>query len=189
MAGLGIRPAGSSENEGAVANPMQLDAPAAAAAPLPPTWVLAASKPPAAGKAAGGKRKAGGKRAAQRASSDTSSEEDDWCVRVVQGRPQAGRPRSALQRAPTSLHLPPPLPLQCRKPEPRAGSGRSRRGTAAMDVDGPTGGGAAAAAAAVAADVEQLVGMGFSAKQARDALEESGHDLEAAIEWLVAHCI
>lgn len=66
----------------------------------------------------------------------------------------------------------------CRAPQPRVPS--SRRG-------GGGGGGASAAAAAAAAeaDVAQLMGMGFSAKQARDALEEAGGDVEAAIEWLV----
>lgn len=67
-----------------------------------------------------------------------------------------------------------------------------------MDVDeqpwgaaARSGGGRAgsAAAAAAAADVEELVAMGFSAKQARDALEESSGDVEAAVEWLVANCM
>ncbi len=35
----------------------------------------------------------------------------------------------------------------------------------------------------------QLVAMGFSAKQARDALDECSGDMEGAIEWLVQHCI
>lgn len=54
---------------------------------------------------------------------------------------------------------------------------------------GDRGGRAAALEAAAAADVAQLVAMGFSAKQARDALEECGGDVEGAIEWLVQHCI
>lgn len=89
-----------------------------------------------------------------------------------------------------------PVLLRRRCPEPRQPSGRGRRGAAAaeaMDVDGgaaPRGGGArSAAAAAAAADVEQLTAMGFSARQARDALEECDFDVEAAIEWLVAHCM
>lgn len=51
------------------------------------------------------------------------------------------------------------------------------------------GGRTAALEAAAAADVAQLVAMGFSTKQARDALEECGGDVEGAIEWLVQHCI
>lgn len=47
----------------------------------------------------------------------------------------------------------------------------------------------AALEAAAAADVAQLVAMGFSAKQARDALDECSGDMEGAIEWLVQHCI
>ena len=204
-AALAIWPAGSSENEGTVGNavvPMQLDFPAAAAAaaaaPLP-LGLLAASKP--AGKAAGGKRKAGGKRAARRADSGTSSEDDDWCVRCW-GWPQSQAAMRITESPhacciwPVPSNLCPPWPAWRRKPEPRAASGRARRGAAAaaaaMEAELPAGGGggrAAAVAVAAAADVEQLVGMGFSAKQARDALEESGHDLEAAIEWLVAHCI
>jgi Holliday junction resolvasome RuvABC DNA-binding subunit len=48
---------------------------------------------------------------------------------------------------------------------------------------------AAAAAAAVAADVEQLVSMGFSSRQAREALEEADYNIEVACEWLVANCV
>lgn len=46
-----------------------------------------------------------------------------------------------------------------------------------------------ASRAALAADAQELVSMGFSAKQAREALEETGGDVEAAAEWLVAHCM
>ena len=31
--------------------------------------------------------------------------------------------------------------------------------------------------------------MGFSARKAREALQETHHDVEAAIEWLVANCV
>ena len=31
--------------------------------------------------------------------------------------------------------------------------------------------------------------MGFSRSKAQEALQENSHDLEAAIEWLVANCI
>lgn len=34
-----------------------------------------------------------------------------------------------------------------------------------------------------------LQGMGFSKSKAKEALQENNHDLEAAIEWLVANCI
>lgn len=100
-----------------------------------------------------------------------------------------------------SADLPPfcvhrPAPCH-RKPEPRGNGGRGTRASD-MDVDeqpwgaaARSGGGRAgsAAAAAAAADVEELVAMGFSAKQARDALEESSGDVEAAVEWLVANCM
>jgi Holliday junction resolvasome RuvABC DNA-binding subunit len=46
-----------------------------------------------------------------------------------------------------------------------------------------------AASAALAADMQELVSMGFSSKQARDALEEASGDVEAAAEWLVANCM
>lgn len=62
----------------------------------------------------------------------------------------------------------------------------SRGGGGSSDARGAR---AAALEAAAAADVAQLVAMGFSAKQARDALDECGGDVEGAIEWLVQHCI
>ena len=34
-----------------------------------------------------------------------------------------------------------------------------------------------------------LQAMGFSRSKAEEALHETGHNLEAAIEWLVANCI
>lgn len=34
-----------------------------------------------------------------------------------------------------------------------------------------------------------LQAMGFSKSKAKEALQETGHNLEAAIEWLVANCI
>lgn len=34
-----------------------------------------------------------------------------------------------------------------------------------------------------------LQGMGFSRSKAKEALQENNHDMEAAIEWLVANCI
>ena len=34
-----------------------------------------------------------------------------------------------------------------------------------------------------------LQGMGFSKSKAEEALLENNHNLEAAIEWLVANCI
>lgn len=40
-----------------------------------------------------------------------------------------------------------------------------------------------------AANVQQLVEMGFSAKQAAQALEECSHDLDMALEWLAENCI
>ena len=43
--------------------------------------------------------------------------------------------------------------------------------------------------AALPADVDALAAMGFSKRQAAEALQEVGHDVEAAIEWLVANCV
>jgi hypothetical protein len=43
--------------------------------------------------------------------------------------------------------------------------------------------------AADAADLATLVAMGFSERQARDALEEAGGNIDAAAEWLVVHCV
>ena len=37
--------------------------------------------------------------------------------------------------------------------------------------------------------VMPMQGMGFSKSKAKEALQENNHDLEAAIEWLVANCI
>ncbi|KAL3142940.1 hypothetical protein ABBQ38_003225 [Trebouxia sp. C0009 RCD-2024] len=48
---------------------------------------------------------------------------------------------------------------------------------------------AEAAHAALDVDISQLQGMGFSKSKAKEALQENNHDLEAAIEWLVANCI
>ena len=36
--------------------------------------------------------------------------------------------------------------------------------------------------------VDQVVEMGFSKRMARDALEEAGWDVEAAVNWLFAAC-
>lgn len=38
-------------------------------------------------------------------------------------------------------------------------------------------------------DLANLVAMGFDEQQARDALEETSGDIEAAAEWLMQHCI
>ena len=46
----------------------------------------------------------------------------------------------------------------------------------------------AALGAAVDADVAQLVQLGFLPHQAREALEETGGDIQAASEWLFAAC-
>jgi uncharacterized UBP type Zn finger protein len=46
-----------------------------------------------------------------------------------------------------------------------------------------------AADAVAAANVRQLQEMGFSARQAQQALEENGQDLDAALEWLAENCI
>ena len=43
--------------------------------------------------------------------------------------------------------------------------------------------------AVAAANVQQLCEMGFSAQQARQALEECGQDLETALVWLTENCI
>ena len=42
---------------------------------------------------------------------------------------------------------------------------------------------------ALESDVSTLLDMGFSKKQARDALDESGGDLEMAAIWLMEHCV
>ena len=47
------------------------------------------------------------------------------------------------------------------------------------------GGGAGALKAQL---VDQVVEMGFSKRMARDALEEAGWDVEAAVNWLFAAC-
>lgn len=60
---------------------------------------------------------------------------------------------------------------------------------AAAPAAGGDSGHAAASAAALEADVQELSAMGFTASQARDALEESGGNMEAAVEWLVANCV
>ncbi len=39
------------------------------------------------------------------------------------------------------------------------------------------------------ANVRQLADMGFSAKQALQALEENNHCLDMALEWLAENCI
>ena len=36
--------------------------------------------------------------------------------------------------------------------------------------------------------VEQLKAMGFDAKKARDAVLETGGDVEECVQWLVANC-
>ncbi|DBA99858.1 TPA: hypothetical protein ACH3X1_013754 [Trebouxia sp. C0004] len=43
--------------------------------------------------------------------------------------------------------------------------------------------------AALDIDIGQLQSMGFSRSKAQEALQENNHNLEAAIEWLVANCI
>ncbi|KAL0037870.1 hypothetical protein WJX79_003094 [Trebouxia sp. C0005] len=43
--------------------------------------------------------------------------------------------------------------------------------------------------AALGIDIGQLQSMGFSRSKAQEALQENNHNLEAAIEWLVANCI
>lgn len=42
---------------------------------------------------------------------------------------------------------------------------------------------------ALQSDVSTLMDMGFSKKQAQDALDESGGDLEIAAIWLMEHCV
>lgn len=57
-----------------------------------------------------------------------------------------------------------------------------------MDLGGGSGG--AAAGGASAADPEKIEGlgnMGFSAPQARQALKETGGDMERAVDWLFSH--
>jgi ubiquitin carboxyl-terminal hydrolase 5/13 len=60
------------------------------------------------------------------------------------------------------------------------------------DIDTPVnlGGGSGAAAAGAAVDpekIENLGNMGFSAPQARQALKETGGDMERAVDWLFSH--
>lgn len=43
--------------------------------------------------------------------------------------------------------------------------------------------------AASAADAATLVAMGFPGRQARDALEECGGDVEVAATWLLTNCV
>lgn len=42
---------------------------------------------------------------------------------------------------------------------------------------------------AMESDLSLLLAMGFGERQARDALEETGGNVEAAAEWIVSHCI
>ncbi|KAK5138090.1 hypothetical protein LTR08_005888 [Meristemomyces frigidus] len=56
--------------------------------------------------------------------------------------------------------------------------------------DGAAAGGAAAASTMATADpesIENLGNMGFSAPQARQALKETGGDMERAVDWLFSH--
>ncbi|PNS17526.1 hypothetical protein CAC42_8069 [Sphaceloma murrayae] len=62
------------------------------------------------------------------------------------------------------------------------------------DIDDPVdfggGGGAASSAASAAADpekIESLGNMGFAAPVARQALKETGGDMERAVDWLFSH--
>ena len=56
------------------------------------------------------------------------------------------------------------------------------------DIDTPlTSGSAAAVPAADPAKIENLGNMGFSAPQARQALKETGGDMERAVDWLFSH--
>jgi ubiquitin carboxyl-terminal hydrolase 5/13 len=54
-----------------------------------------------------------------------------------------------------------------------------------LDLGGSSGGSGNAAVSAEA--IEMLSGMGFNAPQARQALKETGGDLERAVEWLFSH--
>jgi hypothetical protein len=44
-------------------------------------------------------------------------------------------------------------------------------------------------AAVAVADVAELMAMGFTAKQAKDALEDADGNVEAAANWLVGNCL
>jgi ubiquitin carboxyl-terminal hydrolase 5/13 len=57
-----------------------------------------------------------------------------------------------------------------------------------VDFNAGSGSGAAAASTAIDSEkIENLGAMGFSAPQARQALKETGGDMERAVDWLFSH--
>ncbi|KAK5169100.1 ubiquitin C-terminal hydrolase Ubp14 [Saxophila tyrrhenica] len=56
-----------------------------------------------------------------------------------------------------------------------------------MDLPGAGDGGAGGGSAADPEKIENLGNMGFSAPQARQALKETGGDMERAVDWLFSH--
>ncbi|KAH6865023.1 ubiquitin carboxyl-terminal hydrolase 14 [Alternaria rosae] len=56
-----------------------------------------------------------------------------------------------------------------------------------VDFNAGSGGGAAAASVLDPEKIETLGAMGFNAPQARQALKETGGDMERAVEWLFSH--
>jgi ubiquitin carboxyl-terminal hydrolase 5/13 len=56
-----------------------------------------------------------------------------------------------------------------------------------VDFNAGSGGAAAASAAIDPEKIENLGAMGFSAPQARQALKETGGDMERAVDWLFSH--
>jgi ubiquitin carboxyl-terminal hydrolase 5/13 len=56
-----------------------------------------------------------------------------------------------------------------------------------VDFNAGSGGGAAASSAIDPEKIENLSMMGFNAPQARQALKETGGDMERAVDWLFSH--